>query len=721
MATTAALFKTGAWRRVIGSPTSFFAASKTRQFSTSTASQKKLFDKILIANRGEIACRVIRTCKRLGIKTVAVYSEPDKNSLHVRMADEAVAIGPAPSIESYLRADKILDAVKQTKAQAVHPGYGFLSENYHFVEDLQKAGVTFIGPDPKAMLSLGDKIESKKVAKTAGVSIVPGFIGEVHDVEEVLKIAHEIGYPVMIKASAGGGGKGMRIAWNDEEAKMGFRLSRQEAKAAFNDDRILIEKFIDDPRHIEIQILADAHGNVIYLPERECSIQRRNQKVIEEAPSPAMKPEVRKRMGEQAANLARAVGYKNTGTVEFLMDPTHNFYFLEMNTRLQVEHPITEEVTGIDIVEHMIRIAAGEKLSLTQDDVQIKGWAVESRVYAEDPLRNFLPSIGRLTRYQEPPSDASHNIRIDTGVEEGSQISIYYDPLIAKLVTHGKTREEAIMAQEYALDNYLVRGVNHNVVFLRDVMSNQRFLEGRLSTKFIPEEYPHGFKGHVLTAEEHHKLVAIAAAVQNLKKRRDISLEGRNGMSETLTEHYNVIVRGHHHDKAVPVTVTNTKGREVEIKFSESEKTVVNLDNWTMDKAVIPAVINGKITYFQTVNNSDLGFVFQYFGANYRVDVLNETEAKYAKYMPKEEKISLKDFLVSPMSGSLLSVAVTEGQVVSIGQELAIVEAMKMQNVLRAERDGVVKKIHAMPGNIALDQIILEFGPVPASAKPATK
>lgn len=690
--------------RLIGSGS---LTRKWQRFYQNSASKKPLFEKILIANRGEIACRIIRTCKKMGIKTVAVYSEPDRYSMHVRMADEAVFIGPAPSIESYLRIDKIVEAVKQTGAQAVHPGYGFLSENNRFVEALESLGVVFIGPGSKAMDAMGDKLHAKKVAKDAGVNIVPGFIGEVSDVEHALKIAHEIGYPVMIKASAGGGGKGMRIAWNDDDTRIGFRLSRQEAKSAFNSDRILIEKYIDSPRHIEIQILVDGYGNAIYLPERECSIQRRNQKVIEEAPSPFVIPEVRKKMGEQAVALAKAVGYKNTGTCEFLLDPKHNFYFLEMNTRLQVEHPVTEAITGLDIVEHMIRIAAGEKLSLKQSDIQINGWAIESRVYAEDPLRNFLPSIGRLIVYKEPPKDKY--IRIDTGVEEGSQISIYYDPLIAKLITHGETRHEAIKRMEAALDQYVVRGVNHNIVFLRDVMQNKRFLEGRLSTKFIPEEYPEGFKGHKLTPIEEENLIAVAAAIHKVRLHRDRQISGKLPSVKDDVEQEEFVLKLQQGEDVHVTTKLQTKEKEVAVFFRGKEYTV-SLEGWPIDSIVIRAQVNNENLIYQLFKFTDLGYTFLYCGAAYSVDVKTVQEAKYVPLMPKEETLNLQNALVSPMAGMLLSVAVKEGQSVQAGDELAIVEAMKMQNVLRAERSGVIKTIHAKPGQpVALDQVLIEF------------
>jgi len=459
------------------------------------------FEKILIANRGEIACRVIKTAKAMGIKTVAVHSDVDSNALHVKLADEAVCVGPAPTSDSYLRADRILEAVKQTGAQAVHPGYGFLSENTHFAAQLEKTGAVFVGPNSRAILDMGDKIHSKKVAAAAKVNMIPGYDGEIKDEDECVKVANDIGYPVMIKASAGGGGKGMRIAWNDKECREGFRLSKQEAKSSFGDDRMLVEKFIDNPRHIEMQILADKHGNAVWLNERECSIQRRNQKVIEEAPSSFVDPDMRRRMGEQAVQLALAVGYDSAGTVEFLVDSKKNFYFLEMNTRLQVEHPITEEITRLDIVQQMLRVAYGHKLNIQQKHIGIDGWSFECRVYAEDPYKGFgLPSVGRLTKYEEPTHIPG--IRCDSGIREGSEISIYYDPLICKLVSHGRNRDEALDRISNALDHYVIRGVTHNIPLLRDIVDEKRFRSGNITTKYLPETYPEGFMGATLSADE---------------------------------------------------------------------------------------------------------------------------------------------------------------------------------------------------------------------------
>lgn len=682
------------------------------------------------------------------------------------------------SSESYLRIDRIIEACKATGADAVHPGYGFLSENSRFVEECDKHGITFIGPPTSAMESLGDKINSKKIAQAAGVTIVPGFVGEVKNEAEVLKISNEIGYPVMVKASAGGGGKGMRVAWNDEEAAEGYRLSRQEAKSAFGDDRILIERFIDSPRHIEFQVLADGQGSAIYMPERECSIQRRNQKVVEEAPSPFVTEEIRKKMGEEACALAKAVNYKNTGTVEFLIDPQENYYFLEMNTRLQVEHPITEEVTGVDIVEHMIRIAAGQKLSLKQSDVAVKGWAIESRIYAEDPLRNFLPSIGKLTRYSTPAitEDGSSGtveeisgpqsfravewLRIDSGIEEGSDISMYYDPLISKLVTYAPTRLEAIGYMRHALDTYVIRGLNHNVCFLRDVMDNAKFISGDLSTKFIPEEYPDGFHGHVLSASEQQELLSTSIAIHLTRITQQqqrvsgalasyapipwgsfsarIIADGSGDISATSKpETFDAVLNsateeGNQNKDSTIHVISHSAGKSFEIDLSA----------WTLDTPVIQASLkdsqaNADIdashateegedaigfegsSFFddnftplslQLVSVNSHGYTLQFLGTQYTIEILTPRERELIQHVPKPKKIDHSKSLISPMAGQLISVAVSAGQKVAVGQELAIVEAMKMQNVLRAQRDGVIKSVKASSGSsVALDEILIEF------------
>lgn len=689
--------------------------AQTRWSSTDAAVNKPPFDKILIANRGEIACRVIRTAKRLGIKTVAIYSEPDATAKHVRMADEAVCVGPAVSKESYLKMENVLKAVKETGAQAVHPGYGFLSENHHFVEALEKEGVAFIGPGSHAMLAMGDKIESKKLAKKAGVNVIPGFLGEVHDDAEVLKIANEIGYPVMIKASAGGGGKGMRIAWNDEEAKEGFRLSKQEAMSSFGDDRMLIEKFIDNPRHIEIQVLSDGQGTTLYFNERECSIQRRNQKVLEEAPSPFLDEATRKAMGEQAVRLAEAVGYKSAGTVEMLVDSQRNFYFLEMNTRLQVEHPITEYITGHDLVEHMIRIAAGEKLKITQKDIGINGWATEARVYAEDPFRNFLPSIGRLDRYIEPSLEGG-DVRIDGGVEEGSDISVFYDPLICKLVTHGKDRAESIQRMKRALDSYVIRGVTNNAAFLRAVMEHPRYNEGSLSTKFIAEEWPNGFHGYILTEQQETDLVAAVSALHLARVRRDASVEGKVASYKAPTQLDLVVTIPAHagtkeakEAKEVPVKVQYVNDGTVELTFNGETLTVQH--NWAVDTPVFNGTVDGREVVVQLFAKPvALKYRFLYFGTQFEIGVYTPRERELARLMPAPQVMDTVNFLRSPMPGSVISVNVKVGDKVVLGQELAVVEAMKMQNVLRSARDGIVKAVKVTPGKqVAVDEVLIEF------------
>uniref|UniRef100_A0A8C1GAF0 Propionyl-CoA carboxylase subunit alpha n=1 Tax=Cyprinus carpio TaxID=7962 RepID=A0A8C1GAF0_CYPCA len=596
------------------------------RYSTVYDPNEKTFDKILIANRGEIACRVIKTCKKMGIKTVAVHSDVDSSAVHVKMADEAVCVGPAPTSKSYLNMDAIMNAVKQTGAQAVHPGYGFLSENKEFAKRLAAEGVTFIGPDTHAIQAMGDKIESKLIAKAAKVNTIPGFDGVVKDAEEAVKIAGEIGYPVMIKASAGGGGKGMRISWNDEETREGFRFSSQEAASSFGDDRLLIEKFIDNPRHIEIQVLADKHGNALWLNERECSIQRRNQKVVEEAPSTFLDPDTRRAMGEQAVSLAKAVKYSSAGTVEFLVDSQKNFYFLEMNTRLQVEHPITECITGLDLVHQMIRIAKGYKLQQKQSDIPINGWAIESRVYAEDPYKSFgLPSIGRLSQYQEPLN--LPNVRVDSGIQEGSDISIYYDPMISKLVTYGKTREEALKKMEEALDNYVIRGVTHNIPLLREIIVHPRFVSGDISTKFLPEVYPDGFKGHMLTAGERRELLATAAALYVAAQLRSQN-SGLFLCNSIITDF-----------------VVEIDGEKVEVS-----------GEWNLASALLPITINGKHRNLQVDKHK-----YAYF----KLRVLSKLAAYLSKHMPEKIPEDTSSILRSPMPGSVVAVSVKPGDNVS--------------------------------------------------------
>jgi propionyl-CoA carboxylase alpha chain len=665
-----------------------------------------MFEKILIANRGEIACRVIRTARRLGIKTVAVYSDADKNALHVEMADEAVHIGPPASAQSYLLIDKIIDACKKTGAQAVHPGYGFLSEKPAFQEALAAAGIAFIGPDAHAMRAMGDKIESKKLAKAAGVSTVPGYLGVIADDEEAVKIAREIGYPVMIKASAGGGGKGMRVAWNDEEAREGFRSATNEARSSFADDRVFVEKYIQQPRHIEIQLLSDGQGTSLYLGERECSIQRRHQKVIEEAPSPFLDAATRKAMGEQAVALADAVQYKSAGTVEFIVDGDRNFYFLEMNTRLQVEHPVTELITGFDLVELMIRVAAGEKLTIKQDDVRLHGWAIEARVYAEDPFRNFLPSTGRLSHYR-PPSDDPH-VRVDTGVFEGGEISMFYDPMIAKLCTWGSTRDAAIGRMREALDQYYIRGVSHNIPFLASLMANQRFVDGRLTTNFIAEEYPNGFHASDLPPEDPAVLVAVAAVIHRSLNDRDIQISGKMaGNTVKVRDDWVVVLDGAPH----PVHLHPADGSPQRVGYTVdiAGKHHTVWSDWRIGEPLFRGTVNGEHVCIQ-VDRVGVGYRLHHSGAQAMVKVLTPNAARLDALMPVKAPPDMSKFLLSPMPGLLVSLAVTEGQEIKAGEVLAVVEAMKMENILRAAQDGTVAKIHAAPGSsLAVDQKIVEF------------
>ena len=671
-----------------------------------------MFKKILIANRGEIACRVIKTARKMGIKTVAVYSDADRDALHVEMADEAVHIGPPPAAQSYLLIDKIVEACRATGAEAVHPGYGFLSEREAFPVALAKAGVVFIGPNPKAIAAMGDKIESKKAAAKAKVSTVPGSIGEINDAKQAVRIAEEIGYPVMIKASAGGGGKGMRIAFNRKECEEGFVSARSEAKSSFGDDRVFIEKFIVNPRHIEIQVLGDKHGNVIYLGERECSIQRRNQKVIEEAPSPLLDEKTRRAMGEQAVALAKAVGYDSAGTVEFVAGQDRSFFFLEMNTRLQVEHPVTELVTGVDLVEQMIRVAAGEKLSLKQADVKLKGWAVESRVYAEDPYRNFLPSIGRLVRYQPPPEGSKDGITVrnDTGVFEGGEISMFYDPMIAKLVTHAPTREQAIATQADALDAFYIDGIQHNIPFLSALMQHPRWQKGALSTGFIAEEYPDGFKPRTPEGEDLEVVAAVAAVIdhQNNLRRREIThqMSGERVRFATCR-----VVRVK--DAELKLEVSGGNGRAFSVSIDEATgrpvRTLEITSSWQPGEPVWTGTVGDKPAAVQ-VRPILNGVSLAYRGIQVPVYVYTEREAALAALMPEKAAADTSKYLLCPMPGLVKAIHVAEGQEVQAGDALAVVEAMKMENILRAERDGAVKKVNAKPGDsLAVDAVILEF------------
>ncbi|QCJ00185.1 acetyl/propionyl/methylcrotonyl-CoA carboxylase subunit alpha [Agrobacterium larrymoorei] len=666
-----------------------------------------MFKKILIANRGEIACRVIRTARKMGIKTVAVYSDADANALHVREADEAVHIGPAPSSQSYIVIDKILDAIRQTGADAVHPGYGFLSENPAFAAALEKEGVAFIGPPVKAIEAMGDKITSKKLAAQAGVSTVPGHMGLIETADEAVRIAASIGYPVMIKASAGGGGKGMRIAWNDAEAREGFQSSRNEAKASFGDDRIFIEKFVDQPRHIEIQVLGDQHGNVLYLGERECSIQRRNQKVIEEAPSPFLDEATRKAMGEQAVALSKAVGYFSAGTVEFIVDGERNFYFLEMNTRLQVEHPVTELVTGIDLVEQMIRVAAGEKLSFGQADVKLNGWAIESRLYAEDPYRNFLPSIGRLTRYRPPGEGARDDgtiIRNDTGVFEGGEISMHYDPMIAKLCSWGNDRETAIDAMGEALDRFEVEGIGHNLPFLSAVMQHPRFRAGNLTTGFIAEEFPDGFSGVEPDAVSTAKLAAIAAFIHDHVQNRAAQISGTVGNHRRIVGKDWVVQLGKLEHRLVLERAEN--GTSVQIEGGE--KFVVETD-WLPGRTLGHFRLGEEVLAVK-VDLSPSAIRLRWRGMDMVARVRTPRVAELARLMPEKLPPDTSKMLLCPMPGVVTTISVDEGDEVEAGQALATVEAMKMENILRAERKGRVSRVAVKAGeSLGVDEVILEF------------
>ena len=665
-----------------------------------------MFKKILIANRGEIACRVIKTARKMGIATVAIYSDADRNALHVRMADEAVHIGPAPANQSYIVIDKVMQAIKDPGAEAVHPGYGFLSENPKFAEALEAAGVAFIGPPKGAIEAMGDKITSKKIAQEAKVSTVPGYMGLIEDADEAVKISNEIGYPVMIKASAGGGGKGMRIAWNDTEAREGFQSSKNEAASSFGDDRIFIEKFVTQPRHIEIQVLCDSHGNGVYLHERECSIQRRNQKVIEEAPSPFLDEATRKAMGEHSVALAKAVGYSSAGTVEFIVDGEKNFYFLEMNTRLQVEHPVTELITGIDLVEQMIRVAAGEKLQIQQKDLKINGWAMESRLYAEDPYRNFLPSIGRLTRYRPPAEVAEEGraVRNDTGVYEGGEISMYYDPMIAKLCTWAPTRGEAIEEMRIALDSFELEGIGHNLPFLSAVMDHPKFISGDITTAFIAEEYPDGFEGATLTEDALRRVAAAAAAMHRVAEIRRTRISGRMGNHERkVGTDWVVSLGGGHHN----VTIRADKDG-ANVVFEDGADLRVESD-WLPGQPLARLTVDGAPLVLKVARATG-GYKLRTRGADLRVFVRTPRQAELAALMPEKLPPDTSKMLLCPMPGLIVKVDVAEGDEVQEGQALCTVEAMKMENILRAEKKGVVAKINAVPGDsMGVDDVIMEF------------
>jgi propionyl-CoA carboxylase alpha chain len=665
-----------------------------------------MFKRILIANRGEIACRIIKTARRMGIETVAVYSEADRDALHVEMADTAVPVGPAPAAASYLMIDNIVAACRTSKAQAVHPGYGFLSEREAFVAAIEQAGIVFIGPNRRAMAAMGDKIESKRLAAAAKVSTVPGSPDLIESEQQALRIAQEIGFPVMIKASAGGGGKGMRIARSVAEVAEGFARARSEAKSSFGDDRVFIEKFITDPRHIEIQVLGDKHGNVIHLGERECSIQRRNQKVVEESPSPLIDPASRKRMGEQAVALAKAVGYDSAGTVEFVAGQDRSFYFLEMNTRLQVEHPVTELVTGIDLVEQMIRIAAGERLALAQKDVAPQGFAIETRVYAEDPYRNFLPSTGRLVRYRPPAEGKADGVtlRIDTGAAEGGEISLFYDPMIAKVVTHAATRAAAIDAQADALDAFTIDGIRHNIPFLAALMQHPRWRSGKLSTAFIAEEYPQGFHGVAATGASADRLAAVAAAIDHLGNERKRKISGQLPGRSVRFDRARVVRLG----AADYFCEVTQAGEGIAIAFEGAGELMLRSE-WKLGERLWLGTVDGAPIAVQ-VRSIPNGFVLSHHGIEAKAHVFTHAEAAAARLMPVKQTADGGKAVRCPMPGLVLSIAVAPGQEIKAGETLAVVEAMKMENVLRAERDGVVKAIHAKPGDsLAVDAVILEF------------
>ena len=665
-----------------------------------------MFDRLLIANRGEIACRVMQTAKQMGIKTIAVFSDADRQALHVQMADESVNIGPPPANQSYIDIEKVISAVEETKANAVHPGYGFLSENARFAKALSDIGVTFIGPPERAIKSMGDKITSKKIAQDAGVNTVPGYMGIINDDKEAVRISKEIGYPVMIKASAGGGGKGMRIAWNDTEVKEGYESSKNEAASSFGDDRIFIEKFVTQPRHIEIQVLADTQGNCIYLGERECSIQRRNQKVVEEAPSSFLDEKTRRDMGEQACKLAKAVGYHSAGTVEFIVDKDKNFYFLEMNTRLQVEHPVTELITGVDLVEQMISIAAGKPLSISQKDIKLNGWAIESRLYAEDPYRNFLPSIGRLTRYR-PPTEVKEKaviVRNDTGVFEGGEISMYYDPMIAKLCTWAPNRAKAIEQMRTALDRFELEGIGHNLPFLSAVMDHERFVSGNITTAFIAEEYPDGFNGVDLSDDKIIDLAACAAAMNRVAEIRRTKISGRMDNHERrVGDDWVVQISG----KVFSVNVSaDTNGANV---IFEDKTSIRITGDWFPGKKIANMNANGNKLVIK-MSKLTGGFRMRTRGADLKVLVRSPRQAELSEYMQEKLPPDTSKMLLCPMPGLIVKIDVKAGQEVQEGQPLCTVEAMKMENILRAERTGTIAKINSNVGDsLAVDDVILEF------------
>ncbi|WP_292041475.1 MULTISPECIES: acetyl-CoA carboxylase biotin carboxylase subunit [unclassified Brevundimonas] len=657
-----------------------------------------MFDKILIANRGEIAVRIIKTCRKMGIKTVVVYSDADAGSLAVEMADETVHIGPSPANQSYLIQDKIVDAVKQTGAQAVHPGFGFLSENASFARRLQAEGIAFIGPNPEAIDAMGDKITSKKFAAEAGVSTVPGHMGLIETTEEAVKIAREIGYPVMIKASAGGGGKGIRVAHSDEDMAEGFAAVKAEALNAFGDDRVFLEKFIVDPRHIEIQVLGDKHGNVIHLFERECSIQRRNQKVIEEAPSPLLDEATRQAMGAQAVALAKAVNYDSAGTVEFVAGQDKSFYFLEMNTRLQVEHPVTELITGVDLVEQMIRSAWGEHLNLKQEELKINGWAIESRIYAEDPYRGFLPSIGRLVRYEQPEEGEQDGyvVRNDSGVREGDEISMFYDPMIAKLCAWGETRDAAIKGMARALEDTHLAGLGHNVPFLAAVMDQERFQSGKLTTNYIKDEFPEGFNGVEPTALQVKQMIASAVAMNEVIAEQDGDPSERSEWTVLVGK------------DAYEVEVGYDEAEDLTVIINDEEVTVSEID-WRPGLSLFRAVLDDEAFTLEVKRAAD-GFDIRSRAAKARVRIVRPEIAALYALLPEKKAADTSKLTLSPMPGLVVDIPVVEGQEVKTGETVAIIEAMKMQNILKAERDGKVKSVKAKAGDpVAADDVLVEF------------
>jgi len=660
-----------------------------------------MFKKILIANRGEIACRVIKSAQKMGIATVAVYSDADRDALHVQLADEAVHIGAAPSAESYLQIERIVQACLDTGAEAVHPGYGFLSENSAFCEALAKKKIAFIGPGTRAIEAMGDKITSKRLADDAKVNTIPGYTDVVKDAEQAVEIAQGIGYPVMLKASAGGGGKGMRVAYNDDECLDGFERATNEARSSFGDDRVFIEKFIEEPRHIEIQVLADTHGNCIYLNERECSLQRRHQKVIEEAPSPFLDAQTRKAMGEQAVALAMAVDYASAGTVEFIVDRDRNFYFLEMNTRLQVEHPVTELTTGVDLVELMIKVAAGEKLPLAQKDVGTNGWAIEARVYAEDPFRNFLPSTGRLVYYRPPAEDDF--VRVDTGVFEGGEVSMFYDPMVAKLITWGEDREQAIAKMRAALDKFIVRGIQTNIAFLSALIAHERFRTGNISTNTIAEEYPEGFHPADVPHEDPATIIAVAGAIVRKYRDRAAKIDGQlRGHRRVVPAQWIVVMNGEHH----AVSVMPMEGGH-DVLYDG--KTYAVRSDWEFGQPLFDGMINGEEVHVQVQRRGQI-YTLSRGGSQSDVRILNPRAAKLYELMPVKAPADMSGHVVAPMPGLLVSVAVAEGEEVKAGDELAVLEAMKMENALRAERNGVVGKIHFAAGeSVEVDEIIMEL------------